>query len=73
MSFLDRDDKQMMVHNYRQVAEILALFRTSLLAAGIPRWVAAVLVVRQYDMMVNQMKMPSVIFIPPPFDMEEEE
>jgi hypothetical protein len=55
------------------VAQILARFRTSLLAAGIPRWVAAVLVIRQYDMMVSQRAMPSVIFIPPPFDMEEEE
>jgi hypothetical protein len=72
MSHLDRDDRQIMLHSYRQIAEILALFRTSLIAAGIPRWVAAMLVLRQFDMMARETR-SHVVFIPPPYDMEEEE
>lgn len=73
MSHLPADDRQLMIHNYRQVAEILSMFRRELLAVGTPRWLVGMLMLRQFEMMTREFRLPSVTFIGSPFDMEQEE
>lgn len=72
MTHLDRDDRQMMLHNYRQLAEILSLFRRELRAAGLPRLLTSVLVLRQFDHMTRQMSAMNIIHLIPPDFLGEE-
>ena len=73
MTALDRDDRQLMIHNYRQVAEILSLFQRELRRAGMGRVVTAALVLRQFDSMTCEIRMLSITFISPPFNIDEED
>jgi len=63
MSNFDRDDKQVMVHGFRQVAEVLAEFRKALLDAGIPRFLAGALTLRQFEVLTRRDSFASIIHI----------
>ena len=50
---MDLDDRQQVVHGSRTIAEALAIFRKELLAAGIPRFLTACLVMQQFGVMTR--------------------